>query len=177
MQNTKLALSQRGALSLEMLLVLMIVLLLLGWALSRGAMMQSRAGTLTEGTNSVALIENVRGLLKSAGAYGAAGADLVPSLVTAAGVPGDMTIAANKIYNSYGGDVTIVSTGAGFAVTSPKLPPDVCMQAAMKVSGSIPGVSTAINGGASASGAVASATAAAACNQAGNANSVVFSAS
>lgn len=175
--NTKSAFTQRGALSLEMLLVLMIVLLLLGWALSRGTMMQSRAGTLTEGTNSVAIIENVRGLLKSSGSYGANGSDLVPSLITAAGVPGDMTVSANKIYNTYGGEVAIVSSGAGFSVTTQKLPPDVCMQAAMKVSGSIPGVSTSINGGAASTGAVASAAAAAACNQAGNANTVAFSAS
>jgi hypothetical protein len=177
-QQTKVTYrKQQGALSLEMLLVLVIVLAILGWALSRGTMMQSRSSTLSEATNDIVLMENVRGLLKSAGSYGAAGTDLVPALITAAGVPTDMTISSNQIYNASGGQVTIVSTGAGFTLTTALLAPDVCMQTAIKVSGSVTGVSTVINGGSAISGAVSSAQASSGCNQVGNANSIAFSAS
>jgi type II secretory pathway pseudopilin PulG len=166
---------QRGAISLEMIIVIALLIVLFGWAVSRSDMMQSRAGTLTSASNIVTLGQNVRSLLKDSTGYGASGTDLVPALITNNGVPKNITIAGGTaLVNDYGGPITIVSTGSGFIATDTSLPPDICIQDAMKVSKSGTYTSISINGGAATGGEITSAMAGASCTLAGQSNSISY---
>jgi hypothetical protein len=169
MKNT-----QRGAISLEMIIVIALLIVLFGWAVSRSDMMQSRAGTLTSASNIVTLGQNVRSLLKDSTGYGAAGTDLVPNLITNNGVPKNITINGAALINDYGGAITIVSAGSGFIATDNALPPDICIQDAMKVSKSGTFNAIAINGGAPMSGEITSAMAGASCTLSGQSNSITY---
>lgn len=166
--------NQRGAISLEMMIAVGLIIVLFGWAVSRSDMMQSRAGTLIGASNVVTLGENVRGLLKTGSGYGASGTSLVADLIASKGVPKNITISGSTIINDYNGTMTIASTGAGFTITDPNLPSDICIQEATKVSKTATFTTTAVNGNAAITGEVPRATATTQCNQAGNANSITF---
>lgn len=165
---------QSGAISLEMMIAVGLIIVLFGWAVSRSEMMQSRTGTLTGASNMVTLGENVRSLLKTGTGYGTSGTSLVTNLIASKGVPKNITISGGTMVNDYGGTITIVSTGAGFAVTDPNLPTDICIQEAIKVSKSATFTTTAINGNTAITGEVPNSTATTQCNQSGNANTLVF---
>lgn len=165
---------QGGAISLEMMIAVGLIIVLFGWAVSRSDMMQSRTATLTGASNMVTIGENVRSLLKTGTGYGTSGTSLVADLIASKGVPKNITISAGTLVNDFNGTITIVSTGTGYTVTDPNLPADVCIQEVMKVSQSATYTSTAINGNAAVTGAVPRATATTQCNQTGSANSVAF---
>ncbi|CAD7741178.1 hypothetical protein LMG31884_47380 (plasmid) [Xanthomonas hydrangeae] len=109
--------------------------------------------------------------LQSVNGYGASGTNLVPALISADLVPGDMTVSGTTLTNRFGGTVTVTSTGLGYTVTDPSLPASACMSLARQIS-QIGGLTTKIGSGAAATGAVDTATAQAQCS--GSANTVAF---
>lgn len=121
-------------------------------------------------THVSALISGTK-QLQSVNGYGASGTNLVPALISAEVVPGDMTVSGNTLVNRYGGTVTVTSTGLGYTVTDPGLPASACMSVARQIS-QINGLTTKIGSGAAITGAVDTATAQAQCS--GSTNTVAF---
>ncbi len=112
------------------------------------------------------LVSNTK-KLASVNGYGAAGTNLVPSLIAEDLVPSDMTNQAGVLVNRYGGTVTVVSTGLGYTITDPSLPTAPCMALAKQISASGAGT-TKINTSGAVTGPVDSPTAQAQCTSATN---------
>jgi len=52
---------------------------------------------------------------------------VVANLIAAKAVPGTLANSGTALKNSWGGDVTIVGANAGFTITYPSVPQDVCV--------------------------------------------------
>ena len=165
---------QLGVIGIEMIMVIVILLILVGWATARSDMMKSRTGTLTEASSVITIVENTRALTKSSSGYGASGTDLVPTLIQNTGVPKNLSVISSVIYNQFNGAITVVSTGTGFNVTDRSLPQDVCTQAAVSISRSNSVDTISINGSAAVTGEITAAIATSECNLAGKSNVIVF---
>lgn len=158
---------QRGFVSIEVIIVLVVVLGLLALGASKMDMLNTGSDTTEEMSNIQALYANTKGLKSSQG-YGTAGADLTAQLVSIKGVPKNMSIVSGVVYNLFNGAVTITSTGPGFTISSANLPTEVCIKLATKVSRSGNFVSTTINSNSAIAGEVVPADAAAQCSSATN---------
>ena len=162
---------QRGFVSIEVIIVLVVVLGLLALGASKMDMLSTGGDTTEEMSNIQALYANIKGLKSSQG-YGTAGTDLTSQLISLKGVPKNMSVVSGVVYNLFSGAVTIVSTGAGFTLSSASLPPEVCIKLATKVSRSGNFSSTTINANTAISGEVVPATASTQCN--GTTNTVAW---
>lgn len=153
--------SQFGYISIEMLFVIIVILIGMGFALYNGWSMMGSSDVNNEQGNVGQLIANTRKLKGSAG-YGASGTNLVTQLAAIRGLP-NMSYASSKLYNSWSGEVTVVSNGMTYTVTEAGLPQDACVTLATKL-GRGQKVSTSINGGAAVSGEVSAAAATSSCS-------------
>jgi type II secretory pathway pseudopilin PulG len=70
--------------------------------------------------------------------------DMASSLMTAKAAPGTLAVSGTSFKNSWGGTVTIIGSGAGFAITYPSVPKDVCVS---MLSGASGWTSVQTNGG------------------------------
>ncbi|HEJ1468151.1 TPA: type 4 pilus major pilin [Pseudomonas aeruginosa] len=163
-QRTARAKKQAGFGAIEMIVVLIIVIGLLALAASRWDTLFGSNEAAEEISNVNMLMAGAKNLKTSSG-YGAANTNLVPALIKAGAVPRNMTVTSNAIYNTYGGAVTVVSTGTGFTVTSAAIPEGVCMTLATKLArGGV--YSTKINTGGVIVGEVTQAAATSGCSSA-----------
>lgn len=100
---------------IEIMIGLIIMLLGLVAIMSRG----DNAFSSSDGSNELghvsSLITGTKQLKTSSG-YGVS-TDLTTTLYTNGAVPADMTYASSKLYNSWNGQVTIVSTATGVSFT------------------------------------------------------------
>lgn len=69
--------------------------------------------------------------------------DMAASLITAKAAPGTLAVSGTTLKNGWGGTVTIIGAGAGFAITYPSVPQDVCVS---MLSGASGWTSVATNG-------------------------------
>lgn len=149
---------------IEVMIAVIIGLLALVAIMSRG----DNAFSSSDGSNELghvsSLITGTKQLKTSSG-YGVS-TDLTTTLYTNGAVPGDMTYSASKLYNSWNGNVTIVSTatGVGFTVTYPNVPQDACITLATKAAAYA--YSTKINANTAIVGEVTAATATTQCSSA-----------
>lgn len=162
---------QQGFSLLELGIVLVIIAIIVIVVLARGASERNTASGSNESQDVIAVLGAATGL-KSAGTYGAAGTDLVPSIVAENDAPGDWSHTTTTMTNNAGGPVTVVSNGNTFTLTSGNYPQQECIKVALAVSQS-GSYTTAINGGTAINGPVSSAAATAGCNSATN-NSIAF---
>lgn len=162
---------QRGFVSIEVIIVLVVVLGLLALGASKMDMLNTGGDTTEEMSNIQALYANTKGLKSSQG-YGTAGTDLTSQLVSLKGIPKNMSVVSGVVYNLFNGAVTIASTGPGFTISSGSLPPEVCIKLATKVSRSGNFTSTTINSNSAIPGEVVPATAATQCS--GSTNTVAW---
>lgn len=159
-----LAKSQSGFGAIEMIVVLIIVIGLLALAASRWDTLFGSNEAAEEISNVNMLMAGTKNLKTSSG-YGASGTNLVPALIKAGAVPKNMTVTSGALYNTWGGVVTVVSTGTGFTVASSSVPEGVCLTLATKLArGGV--YSTKINSGTAIVGEVTQAAATAGCSSA-----------
>ncbi|CRN69485.1 hypothetical protein PshuTeo2_51610 (plasmid) [Pseudomonas hunanensis] len=155
---------QAGFGAIEMIVVLIIVIGLLALAASRWDTLFGSNEAAEEISNVNMLMAGTKNLKTSSG-YGASGTNLVPALIKAGAVPKNMTVTSGALYNTWGGAVTVVSTGTGFTVASAAVPEGVCLTLATKLArGGV--YSTRINSGTAIIGEVTQAAATAGCSSA-----------
>ena len=163
---TRNKIKQKGFGALEVMIALLLgVIVIVGAAVwytkLRGA---SDKGQELENISS--LISNVR-MLRSTAGYGTNNTSLVPVLINAEGVPGNMSITGTTaITNSYG-NVSVVSTGTGFTIGYNAVPAADCIFLITKSSGQR-GTSIKVNGGTARTGEITAATASTDCSTAAN---------
>lgn len=153
---------QAGYVSIEMMFVLLVILIGVGYALYNGSALMGNSDVGNEQSNIGQLIANTR-KLKGMSGYGASGTNLVTQLIAAKGVP-NMSISSGALYNAWGGAVTVVSNGMTFTVTENGLPQDACISMASKMSRGSK-ATTSINSGNAVTGEVDSATATSGCSK------------
>lgn len=164
--------SAKGFTVMEVLIVLLIAAFIIALVGPRIVKLFGRSEVTFETQNIADLTANTKGL-RDRGSYGAAGTDLVPSLIANDGLPESLTNTAGVITNSWGGKVTVVSTGIGFTLTyTAPMPQAACITLATKLSNSAINT-TKINAAAAITGPVTQAQATADC-AAGTANTIVF---
>jgi len=147
--------SRQGGYSLvELGIVLLIIAVILAVVIGKSYFAKSTANAQTEQSTLVQIIgatPNFKGSYGTPGSYGAAGTNLVGSLVTGKVIPPNYSTTATTITNSWGGAITLVSTGPGFTLTDAGLPDDICLSivSAINNSGGNNGsITTKINGAA-----------------------------
>ena len=166
-----LAKNQAGFGAIEMIVVLIIVISLLALAASRWDTLFGSNESAEEISNINMLMAGTKNLKTSSG-YGSSGTSLVSSLIKAGAVPKNMTVTSGAIYNTWGGAVTVVSTGTGFTVSSSAIPEGVCMTLATKLArGGV--YSTKLNSGTAIIGEVTQAAATSGCSSA-TSNSITW---
>lgn len=124
---------QAGFTAVEMIVVLVVgILLLAAGGATIGKMFDSTQNQ-QEISNLTQLIVNTKNL-RGSGGYGAATTDLVPSLIATNGIPKTMPVVSGDPKNAWNGTITVVSTGAGFTITTPSVPKAPCIELATKLS-------------------------------------------
>jgi len=156
---------QRGVFSLEMMFVLIIAVVALGYIIFNGGSLMGSQDVTNEQSNIGILIANTRKLKASSG-YGASGTSLVSALRVSKGLP-NLSDDGTDLYNAWGGKITVVSNGMTFTVTENGLPQDACVTLATKISRGQK-VNTAINGGSAVTGEVLPAAATSGCSKDAN---------
>jgi type II secretory pathway pseudopilin PulG len=158
---------QKGFISIETIIVLVVVLSLLALGASRMDMLSTLGDTTEETSNILALYTNTKGLRSSQG-YGTSGTDLTSQLIAIKGIPKNMSIIEGKLYNIFNGVVEIKSTGLGFSISTAKLSVDVCNRLATKISRSGSFANTVINSGSPIVGEITPAVSTTQCNSDSN---------
>lgn len=158
---------QAGFLSIEAIAVVFFIVVGLALAASRTDMLGGGSEASEEVSNIQTLYTNTKAL-KGSGGYGASGTDLTSQLVTNGGVPKSMSVVSGVIYNSFGGTVTVVSTGVGFTITSNAVSGSACNKAATKISRGGAFYSTKIGANAAVVGEVTAAVASTQCASSNN---------
>lgn len=164
--------NQSGFTIIEVLVVLIVGLGILAMSSGKIEMLFSGSDLGEEASNINTLIPNIRSLKSSSG-YGAAGTDLTTQLVGIDGIPKNVTILTNVMYNNWNGAIVPASTGTGYTITDNSIPMPACIKLATKTSKSGAFASIKINANAAIVGEVTSATATTQCNSA-TANVLVF---
>ncbi|MCD0253117.1 pilus assembly protein PilX [Xanthomonas campestris pv. campestris] len=153
---------QAGFNLLEMMIVLVVIIIAVAVAAANifGATSKNDVAQDVQGIGSLqANTKTTRG----SGGYGAAGADLIPTLIALGAIPKTLTLTGTTVTNTWGGSVTVVSTGAGFTITSQGVPKAACIEEAAKLSRGAAttkvGAAAAVNGEVSIAAATASCSA------------------
>lgn len=165
------AAKQAGLTLIELIVVLIIVAVILMVAIGGISNAMGKSDVNQDQQGVAALVANTK-TLRTNGSYGTSGTNLVPSLIALKGVPATVNTNGTTLTNTWGGAITIVSTGTGYTVTTSGIPQDACIEHSMKLSKSM--LTTAINGGTAIAGGVTAAQATTDCSNAGNANSVAW---
>ncbi len=130
---------QAGYSLVELGIVLLIIAVILAVVIGKSYFAKSAANAQTEQATLVQVIAatpNFKGSTGTPGSYGAAGANLVGALITAKVIPPSYSTTATTITNSWGGAITLVSTGPGFTLTDNALPDDICLSITPSVNSS-----------------------------------------
>lgn len=157
---------QAGFGALEVMIALMVGALVIIGAVAWYQTLTTSQNNSNELSNLSSITTNVRQLRTISG-YGASGSNLVPVLINAGGIPDNMTIVSGVVYSSFGGSVTVTSTGLGFTITYAGLPAENCIFLATKGASSNT-TQTNINGGGMITGEVSAMAANTGCSTASN---------
>lgn len=157
---------QAGFGALEVMLALGVGLLVVIGAIAWKSKLDNSGNNQAEVENIASLISNIK-QLKTASGYGASETDLIPLLISSEGVPGNMAKTASTVNNTWGGSVSLSSTGSGYTLTYAGVPTANCVFLSTQANNGN-GMSLRINGGAAITGEVTSAAAGAACSSASN---------
>lgn len=154
---------QKGFTLIEVMIALGIGFLVYALVTGTGNTATAKGDQSAEVTNMTNLFTQLR-TLRSTSGYGTAGTDLVSQLKATSSLPTGMSVdSSGLIYNNWSGNVTAVSTGLGWKVSSPNVPSDMCIKVAVAVSNGNNVLQTQINGGSVITGAVDVNTAKSAC--------------
>lgn len=150
----------RGVITLlEAAIFIVIALVILAVAITKGGALFSRNDVSTEFSNAAELMSNARSMLKTSGEYKFTGADdMTGALIQFGGAPANMTVVGTKssgtakLHNLWGGAVTLqpVVTSGGqkstFSLTYAAVPQEACIMLATKLSTAPNVVTTNVNG-------------------------------
>lgn len=156
---------QRGFLSVDGVMWIMLVTIALGFIAWMGYKMLGNSDATIEQSNITSIIANTKKLKGSSG-YGASGTNLVPSLIAIDGT-GSMGVSGSTLTNQWNGAVTLVSAGMSFTITENNVPKAACITLATKISKDKQ-TTTSINGGTASSGEVLPASATTSCSNDSN---------
>lgn len=158
---------QRGAASLDQIIAVVIGLVVLAGVAAAGASAFNSSDAGTEVSHMQTLLSNIRGGFRGSDGYGAANTDLAALCIQGECQPKDMVVSGTKLYNRWNGQITIVSTGLGFTLTTPDVPKSACSAVVAKVS-QTGQYTVSINGSPQAPGAVSGGVAQGLCTSASN---------
>lgn len=96
--------------------------------------------------------------LRSTNGYGNSGTNLVPQLETIGAIPSTMSLVGDSLYNTWGGEMTVVSTGMGYKVTDKSVPQEPCVKITKMISATNE-IKTSVNSGSAVRGEVSTAQA------------------
>ncbi|WP_047305778.1 type 4 pilus major pilin [Pseudomonas fluorescens] len=153
--------NQRGFLSIDGVMWIMLITIALGFIAWFGYKMLGNSDGVIEQSNITTIITNTKKLKGSSG-YGTSGTNLVPSLIAVEGA-GSMGVSGTNLTNQWNGAVTLVSNGMTFTLGESNVPKAACITLATKV-GKDKQTTTSINGGTATAGEVLPATAATSCS-------------
>ncbi|WP_313463130.1 type 4 pilus major pilin [Pseudomonas nitroreducens] len=156
---------QRGFLSIDGVMWLMLIAIALGFIAYLGFKMLSGSDVAIEQSNITTIIGNTKKLKGSSG-YGTSGTNLVPSLIALDGT-GSMGVSGSTLTNQWNGSVTNVSNGMTFTLTETNVPKSACITLVTKIAKDKQ-TSTAINGGTSTAGEILGAAATTSCSSDSN---------
>ncbi len=147
--------ARQGGYSLvELGIVLLIIAVILAVVIGKSYFAKSSANAQTEESTIVSILgatPNFKGSFGTPGTYGTAGTSLVPTLITGKVVPPSYSTTATTITNSWGGAISLVSTGAGYTLSDAALPDDICQSITPAINnsgGNTGALTTSINGAA-----------------------------
>ncbi|EIP3952656.1 pilus assembly protein PilX [Salmonella enterica] len=140
--------TDRGWGIMEQSSVALIIIVVIAIVVGSYYMLRGRTNVATETSNIQTIITSSQGLLKSVNGYNfTSSTKMTGTLIQMGGVPKTMTISGTassgsaKLYNSWGGDVTIAPSATagtgfnnGFTVTYDKVPLDACVQLSAQIS-------------------------------------------
>lgn len=156
---------QRGFLSVDGVMWIMLVTIALGFIAWMGYKMLGNSDAAIEQSNITSIIANTKKLKGSSG-YGTSGTNLVPSLIAIDGT-GSMGVSGTTLTNQWNGAVTLVSSGMTFTITENNVPKSACVTLATKISKDKQ-TTTSINGAAAVSGEILGASATMSCSNDSN---------
>jgi prepilin-type N-terminal cleavage/methylation domain-containing protein len=152
--------NQDGFTAIELIVVLIIAVALYALSANQFDRLFGGSNIAEEVSNINTLYVNTK-VLKTTSGYGTS--DLTDQLVAIKGVPRNMSVIDNVIYDTWGGAVSVVGTGVGFTIRSNKVPRDACIQLGTRISKAGTFGSLNING-TSYAGEITSANATTSCN-------------
>ena len=161
--------NQRGFLSIDGVMWIMLITIALGFIAWIGYKMLGSSDAAVEQSNITTIITNAKKLKGSSG-YGTSGTNLVPSLIAIDGT-GSMGVSGTTLTNQWNGAVTLVSNGMTFTITEANVPKSGCITLATKVAKDKQ-TSTVINGGTATTGEILASSASTSCSN--DANSIAW---
>jgi prepilin-type N-terminal cleavage/methylation domain-containing protein len=164
---------QKGMTLIELVVAIVVGLIIISFAVAGISGVMSKSDVSGEAQGLAGLIANTKSA-RANGTYGASGTNLVPTLIAMRAIPASVAVNGTTLTNQWGGAIGVLSTGAGYSVSTAAIPPEACIELATKLSRSM--VSTTINGGTPIVGPVATAAATTGCANDGNANTVLWTA-
>lgn len=164
--NPNLKKKQFGFTALELAIVLLVAAVVIAFAATQGSKLWGDSQNTTEMQNISTLYNQTKNLKGTAG-YGANGTSLLPTLAAMDALPKNMAYSGGVLTNSWGGTVTITSTGSGYSLTYNNVPQAACVELAQKVSRG-GAMTTKPGGGAVVTGEVTAPVATAGCSAATN---------
>ncbi|WP_440057901.1 type 4 pilus major pilin [Pseudomonas fragariae (ex Marin et al. 2024)] len=162
---------QRGASTIEVVIFILIGVLILVAGLTWFPKLLGSWSNSNELENITSILGTTQ-TLKTASGYGSSGTNLVTTLLANDGIPETMQKNAGVVYNSWGGSVTVTSTGMGWTVTYNGVPAANCIFLATKGPANNTN-SLKINGGSAIKGEVTAAAATTGCSA--DSNSLAWS--
>lgn len=159
----------RGLTFIELLIAIIVILTVAALAVAGGMKLLGKSDSSADFQATAQLLTNTKSMRGSSG-YGPAGTSLVPALIQMDAVPAGITVTGNKLYNKYGGEITVVSTGLGTTTTSNQVPKESCIESASKLAGGR--MVTKINGGTAVTGEMLPTVAATSCTT--DSNTIVW---
>lgn len=101
--------------------------------------------------------------LRSTDGYGSSGTNLIPQLEIIGAIPSTMSLVGDSLYNTWGGEIAVTSTGMGYRITDQSVPQEPCVKIAKMISATNE-IKTSINSGSAVRGEVSTAQAVQSCS-------------
>ena len=127
---------QQGATILEAIAYLGIAAVVIIGALSLFGSGLSGADTNKSMEEMTGIRSGTKSLFAGQSGYGTSGTVLNSTLISAKVIPGTMSVSGANITNSWGGAVSITSTGTGFSISTAAVPSDICIKLVSAAGGS-----------------------------------------
>lgn len=119
----------QGFTLVEAMIVLVLFVLFIAAVLGKAyfAKTTNNSSSETQTLNAIlTAAQTYKGTYGTVGTYGAAGTNMVPSLITGKVIPPSYSTTTTTITNGWNGAITLVSTGNGYTLSDSNLPDDVC---------------------------------------------------